>query len=305
MLVRHLSYFVTLANERHFARAAALCHIAQPTLSAAIRKLEEDLGARLVLRRHRFAGLTPEGERLLAWGRQILMDYNSLRDDLAGLRHRLAGALRLGVIPAAMPAVPFLTARFVLAHPAASVEVRSMTSRSIQQALNAFEIDGGLTYLDNEPVENVRRVPLYRETYVFAVRRGHALSGRARITWREAASQRLCLLSDDMQNRRIIDGLAAAIGVTLRPEVVSNSFLAICAHLRHGEWASVMPHTFARVLGGAPDLVAIELVEPSHSQAIGLVLPDRNPPSPMARALLAAALKTDLEAELSISRTTG
>jgi Bacterial regulatory helix-turn-helix protein, lysR family len=67
MLVRHLSYFVTLARERHFARAAEACNVAQPTLSAAIRKLEEDLEARLVIRSHHFVGLTPEGERVLAW----------------------------------------------------------------------------------------------------------------------------------------------------------------------------------------------------------------------------------------------
>lgn len=67
MLMRHLSYFVTLAKEHHFARAADVCHVAQPTLSAAIRKLEEDLGATLVVRGHRFVGLTPEGAKLLAW----------------------------------------------------------------------------------------------------------------------------------------------------------------------------------------------------------------------------------------------
>src|SRR5262245_43904475 len=69
MLVRHLSYFITLAKERHFARAADACNIAQPTLSAAIRKLEDDLGARLVVRGQRFVGLTAEGEKLLVWGR--------------------------------------------------------------------------------------------------------------------------------------------------------------------------------------------------------------------------------------------
>src|ERR1700689_4870294 len=100
MLIRHLFYFVTLARERHFARAAAACNVAQPTLSAAIRKLEDDLGARLVIRSHRFAGLTPEGERVLAWARQILSDYSSLREDLSTLRRGLVGTLRLGVIPA-------------------------------------------------------------------------------------------------------------------------------------------------------------------------------------------------------------
>jgi DNA-binding transcriptional LysR family regulator len=84
--------------------------------------------------------LTAEGERLLAWGPQILTDYTSLRDDLAGLRRELTGTLRLGVIPAAMPAVSFLTAGFCLAHPEATVEIHSMTSRAIQRALDTFEI---------------------------------------------------------------------------------------------------------------------------------------------------------------------
>ncbi|MDE1145844.1 MAG: LysR family transcriptional regulator [Azospirillaceae bacterium] len=303
MLVRHLSYFVALARECHFARAAEACNIAQPTLSAAIQKLEEDLDVRLVVRSHRFVGLTPEGEKLLAWGRQILTDYNSLRDDLAGLRRGLTGTLRLGVIPAAMPTVSFLTARFSKAHPAAMVEIRSMTSHAIQRGLDAFEIDGGMTYLENEVLENVRRVPLYRERYVLVVRRDHPAANRETITWAEATTERLCLLSEDMQNRRIIDGVAASIGVAIKPGIVSNSFLGVCSHLRHGEWASIVPHTFFYVFGGAPDLVAIDLVDPVHSQSIGLVLSNRVPAPPMAAALLDMARKTDLEKDLAAART--
>jgi DNA-binding transcriptional LysR family regulator len=135
MLIRHLSYFIALAREQHFARAAEACNVTQPTLTAAIQKLEEDLGVRLVIRDHRFDRLTEEGEKLLLWGRQILVDYESLKDDLAGLRRGLVGTLHLGVIPAAMSAVSFLTARFAAAHPAARVEIRSMTSRAIEKAL--------------------------------------------------------------------------------------------------------------------------------------------------------------------------
>ena len=298
MLVRHLSYFVTLARERHFARAAEACNIAQPTLSAAIRKLEEDLDVRLVDRRHRFVGLTPEGEKLLAWGRQILTDYTSLRDDLTGLRRGLTGTLRLGVIPAAMPAVSFVTARVSALHPDATIDIQSMTSRAIQRALDAFEIDGGMTYLDNEPLENVRRVPLYRERYMFVAHRQHRFAARKSVGWKEAAVERLCLLAPDMQNRRIIDKLAASIGVAVRPRIVSNSFLSICSHLRHGDCASIVPHTLFYVFGVLPDLVAIDLVRPVHTQAIGLVLSDRNPPSPMAGALLSSLADADIGGEL-------
>lgn len=169
MLVRHLAFFVTLA------RAAQTCNVTQSTLSAALRKLEEDLQVPLVMRNQRFLGLTVEGEHLLAWARQILTDYDSLREDLSGLRDGLRGTLRLGVIPAAMGAVGFLTTPFRQAHPEALVEIRSLSSREIQSALDAFEIEAGLTYLENEPLERVRRVPLYHARYILAMRADHPL----------------------------------------------------------------------------------------------------------------------------------
>jgi DNA-binding transcriptional LysR family regulator len=298
MLVRHLSYFVTLAKERHFARAAEACHIAQPTLSAAIQNLEEELDVSLVIRDHRFIGLTPAGETLLAWAQKILTDYQSLRDDLTGTEGRFAGKLRLGVIPAAMPAIAFVTACFTAANPAAGVAIRSLTSREIQRALDTFEIDAGMTYLENEPLENVRRLPLYSEGYVLVVPRDHPLAGQRTIAWRRALGERLCLLSDDMQNRRVIDAVATSIGMKLEPAVTANSFLALLAHLRHGGWASILPHTFFAVFGGDDALVAIRLVEPAHFQQIGLVLSDRDPPSPAARALRAAVVTADLAADL-------
>lgn len=299
MLVRHLSYFVALARERHFARAAEACHVAQPTLSAAVRKLEEDLGVPLVVRSHRFVGLTPQGEKLLAWSRQILADYQSLHDDLSGARQGLVGVLRLGVIPAAMPAVSFVTARFCLANPAATVDIRSLTSRAIAEGLDAFELDGGLTYLENEPIAHVRRVPLYHERYKLVVTAGHRLAGRAEVRWREAAGERLCLLSQDMQNRRIIDRLTASIGIAVHPAIVGNSFLAVWAHLRQGGWASIVPHSFFHLLGTQGELVAIDLVDPVHSEAVGLVISDREPRAPMAAALLAAALSAEIDAAFS------
>src|SRR3546814_2810461 len=140
----------------------------------------------LVARGHRFTGLTPEGEKLLAWSRQILTDYQSLINDLAGARTGLVGELRFGVIPAAMPAVSFITARFCDANPGATVSIRSLTSRAIAEGLDAFELDGGLTYLENEPIENVRRVSLYRERYKLAVPANHKYARRKAVSWLEA-----------------------------------------------------------------------------------------------------------------------
>ncbi|MBM7046007.1 LysR family transcriptional regulator [Rhizobium lusitanum] len=297
MLIRHLSFFVTLAEEKHFARAAELCHITQPTLSAAIRKLEDDLRVTLIARGNRYIGLTPDGERALEWGRQILFDYDSLQKDITGSKKGLSGTLRLGVIPAAMASVSFLSERFHMEHPDGTIDIRSMTSRAIQHGLDTFEIDGGLTYLENEPLENVQRLPLYHERYVFVCRADHPLADRRTLTWAEAVSQSLCLLSEDMQNRRILNGIAASARLTMRPSVVSNSFLAVCAHIRNGLWCSIVPHTFFYILGDKADLVSIELVDPYHRQALGLVISDRSPQSPMTKALVRSLQGADFDAD--------
>ena len=304
MLMRHFSYFVTLAREKHFARTAAVCNISQPTLSIAIRKLEDYLQVPLIIRGQRYVGLTPEGEKALAWAQQILIDYDSMREDVASFRHGLTGTLRLGVIPAAMPAVAFLTAPLAAEHPAVSIEIQSMTSRMIQRGLDAFELDGGVTYLENEPLENVKSATLYEERYVFVAPRTKTRENAKSIAWTEAAKERLCLLSRDMQNRRILDNLAKSIGVAIHPTIVCNSFLGVCAHLRCADYASIVPHTFFNVFGAAADLIWLDLVHPTHKQKIGLVVADREPASPLATALLKAASSMKLERDFGKPFTT-
>jgi DNA-binding transcriptional LysR family regulator len=118
MNIRHLRYFVALARERHHARAAAACHVTQPTLSEAIRHLERELAVPLIYREgQRFGGLTAEGERALDWARRILADQEALEQELAEMRVGLIGDLHFGVILAAMPATPWLTAAFGRSHP--------------------------------------------------------------------------------------------------------------------------------------------------------------------------------------------
>lgn len=295
MLIRHLRFFVTLAEERHFGRAAQACNITQPTLSQAIRKLEEDLNIALIARGHRFMSLTPEGYRVLQWGQQILDNYDSLRADLGGRKGGLTGTLRLGVVPAAMPAVSFLSETFIQKNPRAQVEIRSMSSRAIQTGLDSFEIDGGITYLENEPLEHVQQVPLYHEHYAFACNAGHPLARQETVRWADAVKQPLCLLSEDMQNRRILNAVAASAGVELHPKVTSNSFLAVASHLRSGSWCAIVPHTFGVVFGGTDDVVMRKMVDPVKQQLIGLVLPERLSQSLMVRALQESMQHLSLE----------
>lgn len=295
MLLRHLRYFTALAREKHFARAARACNVSQPTLSGAIATLEQELGVRLVIRAPRFVDITAEGRLVLDGAHLLLANEDTMLQGLQALRGGLNGVLRLGVIPAAMPVVGLLTEPFCAAHPAATVDIRSLTSTAIQEGLNEFELDAGLTYLDNEPLLHVRRLPLYLERYLLATSSRGPLRERLQISWRDASALRLCLLSDDMQNRRVLDSAFRQQGVEARPGVVTNSFLGILSHLRTGSWSSIVPHTFAHLFGEQKDIALIPLVEPLHIQSIGLVTSDRDPATPMARALSATARSLDFE----------
>jgi len=296
MVIKQLKYLTALAREKHFGRAAAACHVSQPTLSAAIRQLEEDLGVPIVERGQRFKGLTAEGKRVLEWAHRILADCDALQQDLSQARHGLTGRLRLGAIPAALPAVSLVTAPFCAAHPGVSITILSQTSIEIQRCLDAFEIDIGMTYLDNEPLINVRTEPLYRERYILLTAATGPFAKRQTLRWAEAAAVPLCLLTPDMQNRRILDGIFRSVNRVPSPAIETNSVLTLCSHVRDGHWSSVVPHTFLHVFGVPAGMRAIPLVQPEPTHVIGLAIADREPAPPIAQALLLAARKQKLQA---------
>jgi DNA-binding transcriptional LysR family regulator len=296
MFIRQMTYLATLAREKHFGRAAELCNVTQSTLSAGLKALERELDMRLVIRSPRFMGLTPEGERVVDWAHQILSDYENLKQDATEYRKGLRGTLRLGVIPAAMPSVAQITAPFLARHSQVKVDVRSMTSIEIQNGLDKFELDAGLTYLENEPLVRVRKTPLYSERYMFLTGKSGPLASRESISWCEAAEANLCLLDESMQNRRILNNIANAAGVELAPSVTSNSFLGVCSHVCSGEWSSIIPQSFSYIFHGCDDLVMLDLTDPVHSQVVGLVTSARDPLPPLARALLDCASRVQLDA---------
>lgn len=285
MLVRQLVYLAALARERHFARAAAACNITQPALSTAIKQLEEELGVPLVDRDKRFKGFTPEGQEVLLWARRILSDYDSLRQGIQNAKRSLTGTLRLGVIPSALPLVPLVTDPLYDRHPQVRVTIWSTSSAEIQQGIDHFELEAGITYLEAEPLKGVLQRPLYTERYVLLTPE-HGPLGSARVaTWRQASELPLCLLTPNMQNRRIIDAIFKSLDCNPRPQLETNSVVNLCAHVRSGRLSSIVPKSLIQVLGMPSGAVALDLVEPDISRQVGLVVPDREPLSPISLAL--------------------
>jgi DNA-binding transcriptional LysR family regulator len=286
MLLRHLQYLTALARERHFARAAAACHVTQPTLSAGIKQLEEQLGLLVVLRGQRFEGLTAEGERVLAWAQRITADAEGLEQEASRLRQVLEGRLRVGVVPTALPAIPILASPLARKYPGVRLTVIADPSVDIQAGLDEFRFEAGITYLDNEPLSRVRSIPLYREQYLLITPAGGPLVGRSRVSWSEAASLPLCLLTPDMQNRRIVNAHFADAGATVEPALETNSVFTLCALVRSGYWSSVLPYGFLPLLTGMEAVAILPLEHPTASHTVGVVVSDREPLQPTATALL-------------------
>ncbi|HYC03158.1 MAG TPA: LysR family transcriptional regulator [Azospirillaceae bacterium] len=288
-MIDKLELFITLAKEQHFGRAAEACGITQPTLSAALRQLENTLGVLLVQRGSRFLGLTPEGERVLEWSRRIVGDSRAMRQDIHAMRHGLAGHMRLAVIPTALAMVPSVTTPYRERHPNVRFSILSRTSIEVLHMLENLEIDAGLTYLDNEPLGRVRSIPLYRERYVLVTSRSSPLGDRDKVTWAEVSEIPLCLLTPDMQNRRIIDKLLSRSGTPPAPMLESNSMIVLFAHVRTGSWASIMPEVLAMTLGLTETLRSIPITEPDELHTIGLVVANREPTTPLVAALVSEA----------------
>jgi DNA-binding transcriptional LysR family regulator len=289
-MIDKLEMFIALAREEHFGRAAAACGVAQPTLSAALRQLEDQLGVTLVWRGSRFRGLTPEGQRALEWARRIVGDARALRAEMKGAQGGLSGNLRLAAIPTALPLVARLTARFAAKRPDVRVSVLSRTSAEILSMLENMEIDAGISYLDAEPTGRLTATPLYEERYTLVVNAGNPLAGRDGLAWADLAATPLCLLTPDMQNRRIIDRQLDAAGAGARPRIESNSVIVLISHVLTGLWATILPATTAAffVAGGAA-LRAIPLHGPDVRHSVGLIAPLRAPPTPVLAALIREA----------------
>jgi DNA-binding transcriptional LysR family regulator len=129
--------------------------------------------------------------------------------------------------------------------------------------LENLEVDAGLTYIENEPIGKVRTIPLYNESYR--------------------------LLTPDMQNRRIIDRALASVGAEATPTLTSNSLVVLYTHVKTGRWASVMPAKLAETLGLADTIRSIPIVDPVVDYSVGMVIPQRDPMTPLIAALVQVA----------------
>ena len=272
-LLDSMRYLVALEQHKHFGRAASACHITQPALSNALRSLETELGVSIVRRGRNYAGLTPEGERVLDSAHRLLHEQELLRQDLHSAAGMPRGALIVGAVPTTIPVATSFVALLQARYPGIRPVLRSLSSPEIETGLESLSLDLGLGYTDRGT--RFKGVPQYVEQY-FLLRRvaGDALKplqyGHT-VSWAEASQLPLCLLTPEMHNRTIIDSAFRAAGVVVKPAIETNAIVSVAQSVLDGQVSAVVPGALMALVRGYPGLEALPLRDPDVRTPIGFM----------------------------------
>jgi DNA-binding transcriptional LysR family regulator len=284
MLFRKFEYLIALAKEGHFARAAAACQVSQPTLSAALRQLEIEVGVTVVKRGQRYSGLTEQGEQVLAFAQKITTAYENLLNELQAKCRDSARNLQVAVIPSAMPLLSSLAISYRKEYPSCNLKLLELNPSDIRRSFEEFTVDLAVTYLDKPRCHGRRTYVLYDEEYSFLVRSSALASRHKSISWHDAARYPLCLLAPAMlePGSQVHDLLASGPQGASRLE--TNSITVLQAHLRSGNWASVLPSALAKDLRPHRDFISIPLPIRQNAIPVGVVIPSHEFSVPLAEA---------------------
>jgi DNA-binding transcriptional LysR family regulator len=298
-LLSSLRYLVALHEHRHFGRAAQACHITQPALSNALRALESEFNVVIVKRDRTYAGLTPEGERVLATAQSMLHEHAVLQQELHSDTHVPRGSLRIGAVPTAMPIAARFAAMLQARHSAIVPVVLSMNSRDLENGLDELSLDLALGYTDRmgSQADRLAACPQYTEHY-FLLRRAAApnpdgLQIVRQMTWAEAGKLPLCMLTPDMHNRTVVDAAFAQVGVTVKPAIETNSILAMALSVVAGNVCSVLPGALVGTVRSHRELEALPLISPDVLTPIGFMSHRTARPSRALQAALTLAKDTE------------
>lgn len=297
-LLASLRYLAALSEHKHFGRAAAACHITQPALSNAMRALEQEFKVVIVKRGRAYAGLTPEGERVLATAHRMLHEHGVLQQELSSQAHKPRGPLRMGAVPTAIPILARFSAMLQARHPGIVPVVLSMSSSELEAGLETLSLDLALGYTERMKLRGTQlsALPQYTEHY-FLLRKAviphaHSLQIGPKVHWKEAAQYPMAMLTPEMHNRTIIDSAFVTAGAPVNPAIETNSILTLALSVVSGAVCTVMPGALVGAVRGYRELEALPLTGPEVRTPIGFMSQTSVRPSRAMEAALVMAQDT-------------
>ena len=197
MTLQQLEYILAVARHGHFGRAADACNVTQPTLSAMIGKLEEEIGAKLFDRNHQPISPTQVGEKVISQAREVLTQADSIKDIVLEEKQSLGGIFRIGILPTIAPyLLPRFFPQMMKKYPQLDIRVREMKTHEIKNALLQGDIDAGIL-ATIEGLEEYSQIPLFYEKYVGYVSREDSLFNKEVIRTADVASSSQLWLLDE------------------------------------------------------------------------------------------------------------
>lgn len=289
MELRHLRYFLAVAETEHFTRASENLHVSQPTLSLQIKQLEQELGAPFFDRVGKRVRLTAAGQIFREHARRALREMEQAQIAINELEGLMRGALAVGVVQTANAyLVPEIVTRLTAAHPAVQIKVEELANEKIEEGLIEGRLNVGVGFIPTTAAEIVAE-PLFDEDLVLIVSSKHKFAGRRHVSVREMDGEPLVLLSKGFCTRRLTDESFAEAGAVSRIIVEMNSIEGILAIVRAGEAATVLP---SMAIGeGATDIHAVTLTNPTPQRTIGLLWHRDGYRTAAARALAEVAAR--------------
>ncbi|HEU0260085.1 MAG TPA: hydrogen peroxide-inducible genes activator [Burkholderiales bacterium] len=299
MTLTELRYIVAVARERHFGRAAETCFVSQPTLSVAVKKLEEELGVTLFERGPGEVSVTPAGEKIVEQAQRVLEEASRIREIAAAGKDPLAGPLRLGAIYTIGPyLLPKLIPILRRTAPAMQLLIQENFTHRLAEELKSGEVDVILVALPFEAPGVVTRA-VYDEPFLVAVPKGHPWENRKRVTSDELASESLLLLGEGHcfrdQVLEICHTVRSRERSALAKTVEGGSLETIRQMVAGGVGVTVLPATSTNASGGASDLIRIlPFARPAPTRRVGLAWRRSFPRPEAIEALRKAILACNL-----------
>jgi LysR family transcriptional regulator, cyn operon transcriptional activator len=280
MELRHLRYFVALADQLSFTRAAEKVHITQSTLSHQIKQLEDEIGIRLFNRIGKRVVMTDTGEMLLHSVTKALREIDEGLQAVKGVASPLSGTIHVGATHTfGISLIPTCIARFQESEPTVAVEVKELASGAVERALLDDQIELGIAYNPNNHAELFFE-PLYIEDMFLVVSRGHQLAGRKRVRMSDLHRQELVLSNKDSATRQMIDNRFQSVGA--EPIVVAemNSVAGMLSLVRRTKVGAIVSQL---ALVDTNDLKIIHLDSPRPLRTPGLLWKGTKPQSAAIR----------------------
>ncbi|MCC3772442.1 LysR family transcriptional regulator [Streptomyces sp. UNOC14_S4] len=287
MELRQLAYFVAVAEERNFTRAAERAHVAQPGVSAQIRKLERELGQELLDRSGRSVRLTEAGEAVLPYARAALAAAEGARlavDELTGL---LRGRVAVGTVTSHSVDLPGLLAAFHDAHPAVEITLTEDTTDRLVEGLRTGGLDAAIISIGETPPAGIAVHVVDDQPIVAAVTAGHELAGHRSVPLTALRGHALISLPRGTGLRARLDEACATAGFTPRIAFEAGDPWALAELAAHGLGAAILPRYIAETRSDALRPVSIE--RPALRGRLALAWRADGPGRPAGRALLARA----------------